>query len=70
MNSNEQDAWRTAIDQGLDISQLDYLLSLAPTERFRRHEQALTLVRALRQASIRYYGFDPRYPETPAEPRG
>lgn len=69
-DSNGQGTGQKAIDEGLDIGQLDYLQSLTPTERFRRHEQALALVRALRQAGIRYYGFDPRYPETPAEPRG
>jgi hypothetical protein len=47
-------------DTDIDVSQLDYLLSLTPAERVRRHDQALELVLALRQAGIKYYGFDPR----------
>lgn len=69
-NDEEKGVWQTAIEEGLDVSQLDHLLSLTPTERIRRHERALALVQALRQAGIRYYGFDPRSPETPADPRG
>lgn len=59
------DAWQAAIDEGIDVSQIEYLLTLTPTERLLRHDQALELVRALRQAGIDYYGFDPRPPETP-----
>ncbi len=47
----------------VDISQLEDLLALTPAQRIARHEQALALVRALRQAGINYYGFDPRPPE-------
>lgn len=50
---------------GIDVSQLEYNLSLTPSDRLRRHESALALVRALREAGIQYYGFDPRSPETP-----
>ncbi len=47
----------------VDIAQLEDLLALTPAQRIARHEQALALVRALRQAGIDYYGFDPRPPE-------
>ena len=50
---------------GIDLSQLDYLLSLTPYERLRRHEQALDLVRVVRKAGIQLYGFDPRSPDPP-----
>jgi hypothetical protein len=59
------DPWQAAIDYGIDVSQLDYLLSLTPAERIQRHEQARDLVRAMRAAGIRHYGFDPRNPEAP-----
>ena len=58
------DAWQAALDYGIDLSQTEYLLSLTPAQRLERHEQALTLVRAMRQAGIKHYGFDPRHPET------
>jgi len=63
--SQTKDARQAAIDYGIDVSQTDYLLTLTPTERLERHDQALELIRALRQAGIEYYGFDPRLPETP-----
>lgn len=44
----------------IDLDLIDYLLSLSPADRIRRHDQALELVRALRQAGKRLYGFDPR----------
>jgi hypothetical protein len=62
------DAWQAAIDEGIDVSLLEYLLTLTPAERLERHEQALALVRAMRQAGIDYYGYDPRPPETPGRP--
>jgi len=62
------DAWQAAIDYGIDVHQLEYLLTLTPAERLQRHEQALVLVRAMREAGIRYYGFDPRLAETPERP--
>ncbi len=60
---NHDRAWRAAIDFGIDLSQTEYLLTLTPTERLERHEQALALVREMREAGKRYYGFDPRNPE-------
>ncbi len=63
-------AWQAAIDYGIDVHQLEYLLTLTPAGRLQRHEQALALVRAMREAGIKYYGFDPRLAETPERPRG
>lgn len=62
------DAWQAAIDFGIDVQQLDYNLSLCPLERLQRHDQALELVRALRQAGIQHYGFDPRLPQSLGPP--
>lgn len=58
-------AWQAAIDFGIDVSGIDERLALTPQERLVRHDWALELVRALREAGIRHYGFDPRSPETP-----
>ncbi len=44
----------------VDVSLIDYLLTLTPTERLLCHEQALIFVEELRQAGREYYGFDPR----------
>ena len=52
-----------ALSPDVDLDFIDYLLSLSPAERIRRHDQALELVRALRQAGKRLYGFDPRASE-------
>ena len=60
--------WRAAIAYGIDMSQTEYLLRLTPGERLRRHSRALAAVRAMRAAGVRYYGFDPRIPETPKRP--
>jgi hypothetical protein len=59
-DSDKYDEWQAAIDEGIDVSQLEYLLTLTPAERLLRHEQAVELVRAVRQAGIKHYGFDPR----------
>jgi hypothetical protein len=56
-------AYQNAIEFGIDTCQLDYLLTLTPAERLRRHDAALAFVLAARKAGIRYYGFDPRSPE-------
>lgn len=60
------DAWQAAAGDGIDMNQVEYLLSLTPDQRLMRHDMALRLVRALREAGIRYDGFDPRHSETPA----
>jgi len=62
-----QDPWQAAINYGIDVSRIEYMLTLTPIERLRRHDRALVLVRAVRQAGIAYYGFDPRLPETPGQ---
>lgn len=56
-------AYQAAVKYGIDVCQLEYLLTLTPTERLKRHDAALALVLAAREAGIRYYGFDPRSPE-------
>jgi len=58
-----RNAWQAAIDFGFDVSAIDERLALPPAERLRRHDRAEALVRALRQAGIQYYGFDPRTSE-------
>jgi hypothetical protein len=63
-------AWQAAIDFGIDVGQLDFLLTLTPTERLLRHEDALALVRAARQAGIAHYGFDPGLTEAPDRLQG
>ena len=61
---NPGDAWLAAIDYGIDVSLLEYLMTLTPAERMARHEQALALVWALCQAAVKHYGFDPRLTES------
>jgi hypothetical protein len=56
-------AFQDATEYGIDTCQLDYILTLTPAERMRRHDAALEFVLAARKAGIRYYGFDPRSPE-------
>lgn len=58
------DAWQAAVEYGIDIGQLDFLMTLSPAERLRRHEIVRPLIVAARQAGIDYYGFDPRSAET------
>jgi len=60
-----QDAWRAAIDYGIDVSLLEYNLTRTPEERLVRHEQARLTVTAVHRAGIAYYGFDPRAAESP-----
>lgn len=56
-------AYKDAAEFGIDTYQLEYLLTLTPAERLRRHDAALAFVLAARKAGIKYYGFDPRSPE-------
>jgi len=56
-------AYQSALEYGIDTDQLEYLLTLTPAERLKRHDAALAFVLAARKAGIRYYGFDPRSPE-------
>jgi hypothetical protein len=55
--------YQKAVEYGIDMCQLEYLLTLSPAERLRRHDAALAFVLAARKAGIKYYGFDPRSPE-------
>ena len=55
--------YQKAVEYGIDTCQLEYLLTLTPAERLRRHDAALGFVLAARKAGIKYYGFDPRSPE-------
>ena len=56
-------AYQNAIEYGIDMFQLEYLLTLTPAERLRRHDAALIFVLSARRAGIKYYGFDPRSSE-------
>ena len=58
-------AYQAAIEYGIDIDQLEYLLTLTPSERLRRHDAALAFVMAAREAGINYYGFDTGSAEAP-----
>ena len=58
-------AYQAAADYGIDMRQLEYLLTTTPLERVMRHDAARDFVIAAREAGIHYYGFDPRHPETP-----
>ncbi len=51
-------AFQSAVEYGIDIYQLQYLLTLTPAERLMRHDAALALVLAACEAGVRYYGFD------------
>jgi hypothetical protein len=42
----------------VDLSLIDYNLSLTPAQRMEEHAAALSLVRALEQARIKRYGQD------------
>ena len=56
-------ACQAAAEYGIDVWQLEYNLTLTPAERLKRHDAALALVLAAREAGIRYYGLDPRSPK-------
>jgi hypothetical protein len=58
-------ALHDAAAYGVDIYQLEYLLTLTPAERLRRHDAALEFVLAARKAGIRHYGIHPRSTEAP-----
>ncbi len=58
-------ACQAAMDFGIDLGELDYLIGLTPLERLVRHDQALELVLAARKAGAQYYGVDARLAEDP-----
>jgi hypothetical protein len=36
---SQHDPWQAAIDYGIDVNQLDYVLTLTPLERVERHDR-------------------------------
>jgi hypothetical protein len=48
-------AYQAAAEYGIDIHQLDFLLTLTPAERLMRHDAELAFVLAAREAGIRYF---------------
>jgi hypothetical protein len=64
-SSEQNTAYQAAADYGIDMHQLEYILTLTPWERVLQHDAARDFVLAAREAGIQYYGFDPRHPETP-----
>jgi hypothetical protein len=47
-------------ENGVDLSLIDYMLSLTPTQRLESLEQFMAFDDLLTQARIKHYGFDPR----------
>jgi hypothetical protein len=47
----------------VDLTLLDYTLSLTPAERVRQAEEFSRFAEMVRQAGINHYGMDPRPPE-------
>jgi len=60
-------ACQAAIEFGIDLRELDYLLGLTPLERLVRHDQALQLIIAARKAGVQYYGVNARPAEDPGK---
>jgi hypothetical protein len=59
IGNGSRSAYQDAVEYGIDVCQLEYLLALTPAERLTRHDAALALVLAAREAGVRYYGFNP-----------
>jgi len=53
------DACSAAAEYGIDLARLDANLARTPLERLILHDQALHAALAIKDAGIRYYGFDP-----------
>ena len=47
-------------ENGIDLTLIDYMLSLTPTQRLEKLEQLMQFDDALTEARIKRYGFDPR----------
>jgi hypothetical protein len=60
MEDTSKSAYQAAVDYGIDTYQLEYLLTLTPSERLCRHDAALEFVLAARKAGSQNYGLDPR----------
>ena len=63
-STEQKTAYQAAADYGIDMRQLEYLLTLTPWHRVLQHDAIRDFVLAAREAGIRYYGFDPRHSET------
>ena len=50
--SKQPDAWQAAADYGCDMPLLERNLRMTPAQRVAAHNQALALVKALRQAKV------------------
>jgi hypothetical protein len=50
-------------ENGVDLTLIDHMLSLTPTQRLEALERWLEFDKVLRQASIKFYGYDPRVVE-------
>jgi hypothetical protein len=47
-------------EDGIDVSLIDYMLSLTPDQRLHMLEDWVALDKAMTDARIKHYGFDPR----------
>jgi hypothetical protein len=47
-------------ENGVDLTLIDYMLSLTPTQRLETLEQFLAFDDMLTAARVKHYGFDPR----------
>ena len=54
------DSWQEARADGIDTGRIEFLLTLSPAERLRRHDVVGLLIIAAQQAGMQYYGFNPR----------
>lgn len=57
------DVQRTDESGDVDLSQVEYCLSLTPAERIEQNHQARLFAECLREAGRRYYGFPSSNPE-------
>lgn len=57
------DPWQTAIDYGIDVSLLEYNMSLTPEQRILNHEMARAYIKEMNSPKCEYYGFDARRPD-------
>jgi hypothetical protein len=47
-------------ENGVDLTLIDYMLSLTPTQRLEKLEQLMAFDDMLTAARVKHYGFDPR----------
>jgi hypothetical protein len=53
-------SWGMQDENGIDLSLIDQMLSLTPTQRLESLDRWLAFAALLHKASVKYYGFDPR----------